>query len=210
MLTPAGGRAAYAAGPDTGGTKVRLLGHGFQNALTETRAGLADISFVDVGVGLGFSSTTTFNLLSASSTVITFDTPADNPGLDAVSYCNVSGCAPPPPNGGLYTYYPPGNPSLSSSSPRSGNKGTVVTLHGANLGFPVAVYFGSVKDTNILTQPSLLDSGSTTAVLVVAPAGTAGKKVDLRLVTVESEATGYGKSHLDPSVTFTFTKAKKK
>lgn len=204
VLTPSGKLSRYAAGPTTGGTKIRLVGRGFENAMSEAAAGLAGISFI------GDSPTVTFNLLTASSTVITFDTPGDNPSVDVVTYCNLSGCASSPRNGGFFTYYPLGNPRLSSSSPRSGNRGTLVTIHGANLGFVVAVYFGSVKDTKVFNPSTFLDSGDTSEVEAFAPSGTVGKKVDLRLVTVESETTGYGKTHVDPKVTFTFTKVKKK
>jgi hypothetical protein len=88
----------------------------------------------------------------------------------------------------------------------SGSAGTKVTIHGANLGFVTAVYFGTVKATSFSNLPALLDSGSTSTVMARAPGGTVGKKVEVRVVTLESEATGFGKSRADSKATFTYTK----
>jgi hypothetical protein len=76
-----------------------------------------------------------------------------------------------------------------------------VTLTGANLGYTETVWFGRHKGT-IVAEPSLLDSGSTTTVVVKAPAGSAGATVDIRVVTVESVVTGAGKSPVTKAATF--------
>jgi hypothetical protein len=86
-----------------------------------------------------------------------------------------------------------------------GKAGTKLTIHGANLGFIEAVYFGKVKAKVFANAPALLDCGSTTEVTVTVPAGKKGSKVEIRVVTLESEVQGSGKSAANPKVTFTYT-----
>jgi len=201
-LTPSGAEAAYEAGPATGGTKLLIRGAGF--------TAVNEVTFTDVGTGqggsYGFSDATSYSLTRVTSTSVTLFTPGDNPGIDQVSVCNVSGCSAPIANGDTFTYYPLGNPSVSSLSPSSGPAGTRVTVGGANLGFVEAVYFGSIAATNFANVAGLLDSGSTSALTATAPPGTIGEKVDVRVVTLESEATGFGKSPVNTKVTYTYTK----
>jgi hypothetical protein len=87
-----------------------------------------------------------------------------------------------------------GQGDRGSVSPASGKAGTKVTISGANLGFIEAVYFGKIKVKTFASVPALLDCGSTFQVTAVVPPGKAGSKVEIRVVTLESEVIGSGKS----------------
>jgi hypothetical protein len=189
--------SSYTAGPTTGGTELVIHGTGFDSAFA--------VLFTDVGATgaqNGFSDATSYSLTSVTNTKVTLETPGDNPGIDQVSVCNVTGCSAPAASNDIFTYYPVGNPTLTSISPKTGPKGTVVTIDGTNLGFIEAVYFGSVKATTFANEPTFTDAGSTVQITATAPAGSG--KVDIQVETLESEATGYGKSPVNPAVTFTY------
>jgi hypothetical protein len=211
VLTTSGGAAIYAAGPTTGGTEIELVGTGFgSDPAGEAAGGFADVAFTDVGAAgkaSGASDTTVTQLETGSETEITFDTVGDNAGIDQVSWCNVSGCTTPLKAGDVFTYYPLGHPSVSSIQPSEGDGGTKVTITGHNLGFVEAVYFGATEATVFANVPGLLDCGSTSEVTATAPSEPAGSKVDIRVVTLESEATGYGKSPINPKAEFTYRKS---
>jgi Pro-kumamolisin, activation domain/IPT/TIG domain len=208
VLTAAGRTAPFAAGPTTGGTQIELVGNGFGPEPAEQAVGgFAYVAFTDIGAAGksdGFSDATVTRLESGSETKITFDTIGDNPGIDQVSFCNVSGCTAPLKKGDIFRYYPIGKPSVSSVEPNEGAGGTRVVIKGQNLGFIKAVYFGTTKATVFANVPGLLDCGSTTEITATAPPEPGGKKVDIRVTTLESEATGYGKSPPNPRVVFTY------
>jgi IPT/TIG domain len=195
-----GSVSTYDAGPSTGGTELVINGKGLQAT--------SSVQFTDVGptgATYGFSTTTAFTLTKVTATSVTLTTPGDNPGIDQVSACDVSGCSAALASGDIYTYYPLGTPHVSSVSPANGKPGTKVTIDGANLGFIEAVYFGDVKATTFANVPALLDCGSTTQVTAVAPPQKAGSTVEIRVVTLESEVTGTGQSAPNPKATFTYT-----
>ncbi len=208
VLSASGKTAPYAAGPTSGGTEIELVGTGFGTDPAEQAAdGFSDVAFTDVGAAgapYGFSDATVTELRSGSETGIVFDTLGDNAGIDQVSWCNVSGCTAPLLKGDTFRYYPLGNPSVSSVTPDAGTAGTRVVISGANLGFIEAVYFGTTKATVFANVPGLLDCGNTTKITATAPAGRAGSKVDIRLVTLQSLATGFGKSPVNAKVAFTY------
>jgi hypothetical protein len=190
----------FHAGPTTGGTKLVIKGKGL---------GAAEfVQFTDVGPSgatAGFSTKTAFSLGAVTATSVTLTTPDDQPGIDQVSVCDVSGCSAALASGDTFTYFPLGAPQVSSVSRAKGKAGTKLTIHGANLGFIEAVYFGKVKAKVFANAPALLDCGSTTEVTVTVPAGKKGSKVEIRVVTLESEVHGSGKSAANPKVTFTYT-----
>ncbi len=190
-----GSVSKYDAGPTTGGSELVIRGSGLQATNS--------VEFTDVG-GEGFSSKTAFTLSQVTATSVTLSTPGDQPGIDQVSACDVSGCSAPLASGDTFTYYPLGTPQVNSVSPAKGQAGTTVTIDGANLGFVKAVYFGNVKATKFANVPALLDCGSTTQVTAVAPPQAVGSKVDIRVVTLESEVTGTGESAANPKATFTY------
>jgi hypothetical protein len=186
----------YDAGPSTGGTELVINGKGLQAT--------SSVQFTDVGP-YGFSNTTAFTLTKVTATSVRLTTPGDQPGIDQVSPCGVSGCSAPLATGDMFTYYPLGTPQVHSVSPAKGKSGTKVTIDGANLGFIQAVYFGKVKAATFANVPALLDCGSTTQVTAIAPPEKAGSTVEIRVVTLESEVTGAGQSAPNPKATFTYT-----
>jgi Pro-kumamolisin, activation domain/IPT/TIG domain len=191
-----GSVSKYDAGPSTGGTELVINGQGLQAT--------SSVQFTDVSTN-GFSTKTAFTLTNVTATSVTLTTPGDQPGIDQVSACDVSGCSAPLASGDTFTYYPLGTPQVNSVSPAKGKAGTKVTIDGANLGFIEAVYFGKVKATTFANVPALLDCGSTTQVTAVVPPRSAGSKVEIRVVTLESEVTGTGESTPNPKATFTYT-----
>lgn len=194
-----GSASKYDAGPSTGGTELVISGTGLQAT--------SSVQFTDVGpaAAYGSSTTTAFTLTKVTTTSVTLATPGDQPGIDQVSACDVSGCSAPLASGDTFTYYPLGTPQVNSVSPAEGTAGTTVTINGANLGFIEAVYFGNYPAATFANVPTLLDCGSTTQVTAIAPPESAGSTVEIRVVTLESEITGTGESVPNPKATFTYT-----
>jgi hypothetical protein len=120
VLTARGSDASYAAGPTTGGTEIELIGKGFgPQAATQAADGLAGVAFTDVGAAgqkYGLSDATVTQVTSGSESEAAFDTLGDDPGIDQVSWCNLSGCTAPLAEGDTFTYYPTGDPRLPPSN----------------------------------------------------------------------------------------------
>jgi hypothetical protein len=186
----------HSDGPTTGGEKVTIKGSGF-NAATL-------VEFKDAYSSFDVSNATYYDFDVVSNKEITLTTVGANAGIDQVLVCS-SKCST---NDVLYTYYPPGDPTISSVSPRSGASGTTVTITGRNLGFTTAVYFGTVKAKVFANGAALTDAGSFVQVVAKAPAGVkVGTKVNVRVETVESVTTKkYPKSPVNKSATFTYKK----
>jgi len=185
----------YSAGPTTGGTQLDIAGTGL--------SGSFGVVFLDEGA---FTYSTDTSLGSVGPTEVTMRTPASAPSVNAVLVCNATACSASNSAKDSFTYFEPGAPTLSSISQSRGRAGTVLTLHGSNLGFAKAVYFGSVKASRVANYPTLLDSGSTTRIQVLVPKLAVGMTYDVRVVTLESEVTGSGESRVNPKVTFTCVK----
>jgi hypothetical protein len=185
VTVPGGPKSGAPAGPSTGGTPIAVAGEGFANQLL-------GLQFVD-SAGT-FSLGTQYQFTANSDTALTSTTVAQNPGVVDVEACTVTGCSDKNDPLDQFLLYPPGNPKISSIKPQSGpaNGGTSVTITGANLGCVTRVYFGTVLATKVSNAVALLDCGSTTQVTVVAPPGKAGTKVRVRLMTVESDFSGFG------------------
>jgi hypothetical protein len=81
-----------------------------------------------------------------------------------------------------------------------------VTIDGSNLGFITGVWFGNVKATTFADAPSFTDVGSTSQITATAPPQAPGNDVDVRLETLESVATGFGKSPVNTKVSFNYKK----
>jgi large repetitive protein len=194
-------KAALSAGPTTGGTDLVIAGAGLGYA--------EEVVFTDIGTPgsqYGLSDTTAFDFTKVTNTSVSLVTTPDNPGFDQVSVCDESGCSAAEPNDDTFTYYPPGNPSLTSVSPPSGSTGTSVTIDGSNLGFVTEVWFGKVKATTFANVPAISDAGSTYQITATAPSQAVGSDVDVRVETLESLATGFGKSPINPNASFTYMK----
>jgi hypothetical protein len=185
----------HSDGPDTGGTVVAITGSGFDKAEI--------VLFTDTISPQDFSSATYYDFDVVSNTEILLETVGANAGIDQVQVCSTS-CST---GTSTFTYYPPGDPTVSAITPTTGSAGTKVNITGANLGFVEDVYFGSVKAKVFANGPALLDSGNPSLVTAVVPAGVAGAKVNIRVVTVESLSTKkYPKSPVNKAVTFTYRK----
>lgn len=187
---------------DTGGTPLTVTGHGLSSAYY---AEFSDIySPFSVGTNYSLSNTSWNSTLRAQQ--LTVDTVEQNPAIVHTQLCSVTACSRPVPNDELLLY-PPGNPSVTSSSPTSGpaHGGTFVTIKGHNLGCVVGVWFGKYRPAELFGNSfALLDCGSTTEVEVKAPPGPAGHKVWITVETVESALTGFGRTKTVSTATFTF------
>ena len=187
---------SHTAGPTSGGTGLVINGAGLDNT--------GAVLFTDVGQpggAFGLSNATSYTF-DATPTKLTMLTPGDNPGIDQVSACSLSGCSQPVSHD-RFTYYPDGNPRVTSISPASAKPGAMVTIRGANLGFIESVYFGTVSSPRVVNSPGLTDAGDLRQIRAVVPKGTKGHRVAIKVTTLESVATGYGKSH-GRAVKFTF------
>jgi hypothetical protein len=191
-LSVAGGHGVV-AGPTVGGSVLTILGSGLDDSF--------EIVFIDPVYGFE-SVADSFTLVNNGE--IKVSTPAALTGVYDVEVCGISGCSSP--SSQTYTYYVPGNPSITASTPTSGPAGTTVTISGDNLGFVKNVYFGTVQAAKF-SQTIFWEDGDTYQLTAVVPPGKAGSKVDIQLDTVESLATGYGKTPLTGAATFTYATA---
>jgi hypothetical protein len=171
--------------PATGGTPVRVTGRGFAGQL------IGPVEFN--GVGTAYSSGTQYTFTVHGSTSLTTQTVAQNPALVSVQLCTVTGCSPGRPGSHLYVY-PPGNPKVTSVSPRSGpaKGGTKVTIRGQNLGCTLQVYFGTARARSFAQIPTFLSCGSTVALKATSPPGKG--RLLITVETAESFFTGAGRS----------------
>lgn len=183
------------AAPTAGGTTVTGRGSGL--------SGVAYAVLVDTMSP--FSIGTAYDLSIGGNSTVSFKTPSLNAGIDQVLVCTVTNCSSPSPSDSIVVY-PPGNPSITSSAFKSGpaHGGTPVTINGKNLGCVVGVWFGSTRALTFSNAQALLDCGSPTQVYALAPYGRAGTTVPIRVETVESLVTGYGKTKVTKAATFTY------
>jgi hypothetical protein len=206
-------------GPTAGGTRIDVHGAGFYDGAFVALANSAALSFsFGTNYNLDFSSASPHSLFS-------FVTTPQLPGADTLDVCTVSGCSgdqevcisdeclvrgSSPNRRNSFTFYPPGRPSLRSDSPRSGPAHSVVTITGANLNLVEAVYFGPTKlhSANFETgfNPETGAPESDTLAVLVPKGLPAGRKLNIRVVTAESEATERDpKTPINKHVTFTRT-----
>ncbi len=190
--------------PDQGGDAANT-------ALTVTGSGFSDadgpLLFTDIDSP--FSESTSYGETANSNTQITGTTPNSNPAVDDTQVCTVSGCSAASSQSKSTAdevlFYPPGKPVISklsvSKGPAAG--GQSVTITGENLGCTTGVMFGTKAALSITPTPALLDCGATGSVTAVAPPGTKGSSVTVKLTTVESQATG-GSAAVSPTK-FTYT-----
>ena len=193
VLTTTGSQAGA---PDTGGTPLTITGAGFDQAV-------GPIVYSDLNTG--FSLGTQYSYAVNSDTSISTQTVQQNPAVYEVWVCSVTGCSSNAADSGdVFLLFPPGNPVVTGISSASGPAagGNTVTITGQNLGCATGVFFGSVAATTASNVQALLDCGSTTAITVTVPAGTAGTTVPVTVTTVESEITGSGPSN---SVNYSYT-----
>jgi large repetitive protein len=171
--------------PDTGGAPVRVSGGGFAGQL------IGPVEFN--GPATDFSNGTQYTFTVHGSTSLTTQTVAQNPALVSVQLCTVTGCSSARPSSHLYVY-PPGHPTVTSLSPRSGpaKGGTKATIRGQNLGCTLQVYFGRVRARSFAQIPTFLYCGSTIALNATSPRSKG--RVLVTVETAESFFTGTGRS----------------
>jgi hypothetical protein len=182
--------------PDTGGTPIHVSGRGFADQL------VGPIEFTDSESPFSIGTQYTFTVNSDTS--LSTETVAQNPAIVDVQVCTVTACSLNLQTDLLYVY-PPGNPEVTSASPRSGPAagGTKVSIGGDNLGCALRVYFGNVKAESIKPVKALLDCGSTTALHATSPHGTTGADVPVSVETIESYFTGSGRGTTTAGFTYT-------
>jgi hypothetical protein len=180
--------------PDTGGTAIKISGHGFTGQLTV-------VEFTDTKSPFSMGTQYMFNVASDSS--LSTQTVQQNPALVAVQLCTVTGCSSARKADKLYLY-PPGNPHVTSVSPSSGRAagGTRVTIDGSNLGCAIGVFFGKAKARSFTQTPAPLDCGSTITLTATSPRGKAHAKVPVSVETIESYFANAG--HGTSSARFTY------
>ena len=215
-ISTAGGKPL---GPTAGGTRITVDGVGFYDGPLVGFA-RSDAFFYGTDYNLDFSKTSPHSRFS-------FVTTPQLAGLDALVVCTVSGCSgdretctpnecvvrsPGPTPRNSFTFYPPGRPSLRSDTPRAGPVHTLVLITGTNLNLVEAVYFGTTK-----LPAENFESGfnpetgapADNLLAVLVPNGLpVGRKLDIRVVTAESEATArHPKTAINKRVVFTLTRA---
>ncbi|HZZ98103.1 MAG TPA: protease pro-enzyme activation domain-containing protein [Jatrophihabitantaceae bacterium] len=180
-------RVSPNAGPATGGTHISLHGEGFRG--TEPENGGAIL------YEAGFSGTVQLSgyTVSPDGTTITATTPAVSAGLASVLACTVTDCSFPRTdkqfNDTSFDFFEAGDPAVTSVSSHSGpaSGGGRVTISGRNLADVVAVKFGSRHSPQFSNAIFSTDRYHLTAVV---PPGVAGKRVDIRVITAESQHGG--------------------
>jgi hypothetical protein len=158
--------------------------------LTITGQGLSDVTSVVVQLqgSLDFLSSTSTAISDQSDTSLKVAIPQGFAAPADVLVCSVTGCSAPDPAADTLTLAYPGRPVISSLAPASGpaHGANLVEINGALDSELTAVHFGSQLAT-IVSEPSLTASGT---ILVVAPPGTAGKKVPVTISTLGGTLTG--------------------
>ncbi|MGH9294944.1 MAG: fibronectin type III domain-containing protein, partial [Acidimicrobiales bacterium] len=182
--------------PDSGGAPLVITGSGFNQAV-------GPAVFTDV-VQTALVQTQ-YSYTVSSDTSASLQSIAQNPGVDMVSLCSVTGCSGSSP-GDLLVVYPPGAPKVEASSPSSGpaHGGTQVTIVGQNLGCAVEVSFGTTAASSFANAPQLLDCGSSSVVGVSVPPGRAGSTVSITVVTAESIYAGTGATARSSAAVFRY------
>jgi hypothetical protein len=176
----------YALAPADGGTGVTIHGYGLSDVTGPLE--FADL-YSSFSVGNQYQYT-------GSDTAIDTDTVRQNPAIVDTYVCSDSGCYPSTQQQAededQILLYPDGNPVITSLTDASGPAlgGTLVTINGQNLGCVTGVKFGTTVAESFADVAALLDCGSSSQAVVIAPPGMAGQSVPITLTTVESDVTG--------------------
>ena len=211
------------AGPESGGTQVTVHGHGFTHAFAAF--------FEDAEFGASEGAVTGITVGSGGKTV-TFRTSQENPGIDDVLICDLTGCSLPPdafglfigPNGikvvhsghfpDVFTFFPPGSPTITSVSPQKVYANGLIVIHGTNLGLAKTIYLGDHKARFVENAAlGFLDTGDTTEAAAIVPRGLkVGQTVNVRVTTAESLTVhpAHPKSPVNAKAHVTIRKAPKR
>ena len=178
--------------------------------LTITGTGLSDVnSVVFQGQGsLDFLSSTSTVISRQTDTSLTVAIPQGFEMPTDVLVCSVTGCSSPNPKVDSFELVYAGRPVVSASSPKSGpaHGGTTVVIQGALDSDVTAVYFGSVRATIVSQVANFSPSGP---IVVLAPPGTAGARVDITITTVGGTLISppQPRSAVNPAAVFTYTRS---
>jgi Pro-kumamolisin, activation domain/Fibronectin type III domain/IPT/TIG domain len=194
----------YAGTPKLTSISKHLAAQADPGTLTITGTGLSDVSsvvFAGQGFAAGISSTSTL-ITNQSNTSLKVAIPQFFNVSTDVQVCSVTGCSAADPAKDTLIYAYAGRPILSSSSPVSGpaHGDTVVTIQGVLDSDVTAVDFGS-QPAPILSEVEFSASGP---LIVLAPPGTAGKKVDITITTLGGTLVGQPRSAVNTKVTYTY------
>ena len=190
------GGTRRSAGPTTGGTRLTVTGTDF--------AAATSVLIVDeVPGGPSLATTTAFHVNGSKLLVAT---PPAAVGRDDVLVCTATTCSTADPQVDSFTYFAPGDPTLASDHPLGGppGGGTDVALRGTDLGWVIAVRFGSVNATTFSNPQGTNDGGNPSVIDVTAPRGRAGATVPIRVETLASAVDGSGYSPWETLATFTY------
>jgi hypothetical protein len=154
----------------------------------------------------GAPSEATTSSFTVHGSNLRFATPPAAVGVDNVLVCTATTCSSANPQVDTFTYFAPGDPTLTSDQPDRGpsDGGTVVKLYGTNLGFVLGVRFGSVSATTFSNPKGVDDGGDPTTIDVVAPPGRAGTTVFIRVETLASLVDGTGYSPATDLAVFSY------
>jgi Fibronectin type III domain/IPT/TIG domain len=196
----------YAGTPILNSISKHLASHDDPGTLTVKGTGLIDVTSVvwEAQGDLSFLTSTSTNITAQTDNQLTVAIPSFFIFPTDVLVCSATGCSTPDPSVDTFQLAYAGRPVLTGSSPKSGaaHGGTTVTLNGALDAEVTGVYFGSAK-VEILSQTSDAPSGP---IVVVAPAGTAGKKVNITITTLGGTLTSppEPRSAVTTSAAFTY------
>ncbi len=193
----------YAGIPELDSISKHITSQSNPGSLTITGQGLSDVNMVlfqDQSGSIGPAMST--EISGQSDTQLTVAIPSYFAIPTDVIVCSVSGCSTPNPSIDGLTYAYPGQPTLTSSSPKSGPAagGTLVTLNGTLDSNLTAVHFGT-RAAEVQSEPLASPSGQVT---VKAPPGTPNSKVNITISTVGGQLVGKSTSAVTSSATFTY------
>ncbi len=185
------------AGPTSGGTRLTVTGSNLGASTS--------VLFVDETAGNNSQAIT--DRLSLSDGTLTFSTPTARVGIYDALVCTATQCPVAVPRIDTFTYFAPGNPTLLGSAPASGlaRGGTLVTLHGNRLGFVTGVRFGRTAAEAFVNPKGPNDGGDPTTIYAVAPPGTPGTSVPIRVETLASKVDGSGFSPVTAAARFRYS-----
>jgi Pro-kumamolisin, activation domain/Fibronectin type III domain/IPT/TIG domain len=196
----------YAGTPTLASISKHVAAQANPGNLTITGMGLSDVSSVvfQAQGNLSFLTSTSTAISHQTDTSLTVAIPQFFEFPTDVLVCSVTGCSAPNPKVDTFQLAYAGRPVVNSSSPASGpaHGGTVVTIQGALDTEVTAVDFGSTP-AQILQETTDAPSGP---LVVLAPPGKAGTKVNITITTVGGTLTQppQPRSAVNPAATFTY------
>jgi hypothetical protein len=170
---------------DSGGTPIRITGHGLAGQLA------GPLEFI---APRGLSAGTEYAYRVSGASAVETTTVAQTAARVDVLACTVTACSEPGRQDRLWLYAP-GDPSVTSVTPAAGAPagGTHTTVAGANLGCPLGVWFGHWPALRFRPGIAVLDCGATQFLRATSPPGAPGSRVPVSVQTVESYFTGHGR-----------------